>query len=339
METALLNQFNNLSINPTYNVLHTSDNESIQSRYTFFSSIPNGMDLIYEEQASTPPNGMNLIYNDQDFLTDADSSREAFLYSHDDSIEGEDDYDEADESYISSSNFDTTINDPELLNVLNELSQEPSDHIISFQKFYYFNTCSYEVPHHGNHMQPALQNIALIVESWLTEQLLYAGDSIPILEESPQISAESVMTKLKMALNVFDDLSNVSIQIRAGHVYLLHMIDDEIVISPNHKQFIQDFPLFVNVKIKVQERSAATRNTTCRVLVAVEHVTMKNQSMDEIKDQSSVLAQNKISYNYQLTNGITTIRRTVSSADGQIFYILDEVPTTIYFMESDNARF
>ncbi|CAG8628679.1 44827_t:CDS:2 [Gigaspora margarita] len=263
------------------------------------------MDLIYEEQASTPPNGMNLIYNDQDFLTDADSSREAFLYSHDDSIEGENDYDEADESYISSSNIDTTINDPELLNVLNELSQEPSDHIISFQKFYYFNTCSYEVPHHGNHMQPALQNIALIVESWLTEQLLYAGDSIPILEESPQISAESVMTKLKMALNAFDDLSNVSIQIRAGHVYLLHMIDDEIVISPNHKQFIQD-----------------------------------NQSMaDEIKDQSSVLAQNKISYHYQLTNGITTIRRTVSSADGQIFYLLDEIPTTIYFMESDNARF
>ncbi|RIB17371.1 hypothetical protein C2G38_1438675 [Gigaspora rosea] len=198
------------------------------------------MDLIYEEQNSsipTPPNGMNLIYKDH---TDADSSREAFLYSHDDSIEGEDDYDEADESYISSYNFDTTINDPEFSNFLNELSQEPSDHTISFQKFYFFNTCSYEVPHHGNHMQPALQNIALVVESWLTEQLLYAGDSIPILEESPQISAEGVMTKLKMALNAFDGLSNVYIKIRAGHVYLLHMIDDEIVIAPNHKQFIQE---------------------------------------------------------------------------------------------------
>ncbi|CAG8533661.1 6656_t:CDS:2 [Dentiscutata heterogama] len=318
MDTALLTGLRDLTINPAYTVLCTSDNKSIQSRHTFFPSLP------------TPPNEYAMD-EDQDFITDGDSSCEAFAYNHDNSIEGEDDYDEADESYISS-NFDTTINDPEFANFSNELSQE-SGNVTSFQKIYYFNTCSYEVPHYGNHMQPALRNIALIVESWLTEKLLYryAGDAIPILEESPQISAESVMTKLKMALGAFNNLSKVYIKIRAGHVYSLHMINDEIVISPNHKQFIQEFPLFVNVSIKVQKRSAAARNTMCRVLVGVEHVTMQGQSMaGEIKAPIS---------HHQLTNGNTTIRRTVSSADGQAFYLLDEAPTTLYFMGNDNARF
>ncbi|CAG8498964.1 3432_t:CDS:2 [Dentiscutata erythropus] len=281
MDTALLTGLRDLTINPAYTILYTSDNKSIQSRHTFFPP--------------TPPNEYAMD-EDQEFITDGDSSREAFTYNHDNSIEGEDYYDEADESYITSPSFDTTINDPEFANFSNEFSQE-SGNVISFQKTYYFNTCSYEVPHSGNHMQPALQNIALIVESWLTEKLYrYAGDAIPILEESPQISAESVMTKLKMALGAFNNLSKVDIKIRAGHVYSLHMINDEIVISPNHKQFIQE-------------------------------------------SQSMAGEPNKISHHHQLTNGITTTRRTVSSADGQTFYLLDEVPTTLYFMGNDNARF
>ncbi|CAG8539764.1 14821_t:CDS:2 [Cetraspora pellucida] len=252
---------------------------------------------------------MDLVHEDQDFMIDGDSSREAFFYN---STEGEDDYEETDESYISSLNSDTTVNDPVLASFINELFQDSSDHsdnIISCQKFYHFNPCYYEVLHHGSHIQPALQNIALIVESWLTEKLSYAAETIPtlddspqispipILEESPQISAESVMTKLKMFLEAFNGLSKVHINIRAGHVYFLYMTDGEIIISPNHKQFIQ-----------------------------------------ESEDRNGTLAPNRISLNHQLTD-TTTIKRTASSADGQIFFMLDEFPTTVNYMGNNNARF
>ncbi|CAG8763512.1 28906_t:CDS:1, partial [Racocetra persica] len=103
--------------------------KSIQSRHTFFPSIPSPQ-TEYE---------MDLVYEDQDFMIDGDSSREAFFYN---TIEGEDECEETDESY-QSLNFDTTVNDPVFASFINELFQDSSDHI-NFQKFYYFNTCYYE---------------------------------------------------------------------------------------------------------------------------------------------------------------------------------------------------
>ncbi|CAG8520409.1 5726_t:CDS:1, partial [Racocetra persica] len=78
-----------------------------------------------------------------------------------------------------------------------------------------------------------------------------------------------------------------------------------------------------------QEQSAAARHNTCKVLVSVEHVTMKGEDRNGI-------APNRISYSHQLIDGTT---RAASSADGQIFYLLDEVPTTVNYVGNNNARF
>lgn len=246
------------------------------------------------------------------------------------STEGEDDdldYEDAtNELYVTPSNFETTINDPYISAFIEELLQDEIDGFVaSFQKICYFNGAdAYAVPHRGNHIQPASVNIAHIVEWWLTEKLSHTGETIPILEESPQTSAESIMFKLREVASALNGMAKVLINIRAGHVYSLHMIGDEIVMAPNYERFFQQFPLFVNVSIKVQEHLPSARHNPCQVLVAVEHVTMKDQTAIE----NRVPCKFSQHYHQSFEESFTTTR-TNSSPDGQTFCLLEEVATNL----------
>ncbi|RIA80846.1 hypothetical protein C1645_584643 [Glomus cerebriforme] len=138
------------------------------------------------------------------------------------------------------------------------------------------------------------------------------------------------MSKLRETASALSGLSKVLINIRAGHVYLLHMIGDVIVMDQNYERFFQqkkirfvEFPLFVNVSIKVQEYSPSERHNTCQVLVAVEHVTIKDARGE---NRNSIPVSCKFSQ-HQAFDGTYTNTRAISSPDGQTFCLLDEVAT------------
>ncbi|CAG8694768.1 uncharacterized protein OCT59_019412 [Rhizophagus irregularis] len=239
--------------------------------------------------------------------------------------EGEDnDENYEDDLYVSPSNFESIIKDPYLLAFFRELCENRSygSPVSSFERTCYFNGAnSFAIPNRGDYIQPASQNIAHILELWLTEKLSNIGETIPILEEYPQISAESIMTKLKETVSSLNGLEKVLINIRAGHVYLLHMIGDVVVMDQNCERFFQQFPLFVNVSIKVQEHSPSVRHNTCQVLVAVEHVTMKGEN------RNIPLSCRFSHQQHQSFDGAFTNTRVASSPDGQTFCLLEELAT------------
>jgi len=270
----------------------------------------------------------NMLHESQEYIMD---DNETAVNRYEEMNEGEDDDENyEDDLYVPPSNFETTFKDPYLVTFLRELYENRGygSPVASFQKICYFNGAdSYAIPHRGNHIQPASQNIAHILEWWLTEKLSHTGhtdEAIPILDESPQISAESIMSKLREAASALNGLAKVLINIRAGHAYLLHMIGDVIVMDQNCERFFQQFPLFVNVSIKVQGHSPSVRHNTCQVLVAVEHVTMKDARGE---NRNSIPVSCKFSQHHQAFDTTFTNTRVTSSPDGQTFCLLEEVAT------------
>ncbi|RHZ45609.1 hypothetical protein Glove_668g8 [Diversispora epigaea] len=310
MYSTLLSNFNQLSLN-------SPDNLLTPTQHSFFS-IP------------TPPNEhaiMDMLYEGQDI---GDSSREASINNNRNDTSAE--VDNEDEISIPPSNIEALISDSCIRNFTRELECDSYHHgsVADFQKVFYFNGAdSYAIPHNGTQVQPTSLNIARVVECWLKEELFHRQQEfMPILEESPLVATQGIISKLREEASLLNGLSKVSINIRVGHIYLLHMIGDEIVMSQNYEALAQLFPLFVNVSIKVQPHSIFTRNNhTCKVLVAVERMTMN--SHDVISP---------FGYNYQqLIDGAT--RRVAFSADGQLCCILEEVEADKNNMNGTNYFF
>ncbi|CAG8470205.1 28780_t:CDS:2 [Dentiscutata erythropus] len=171
-------------------------------------------------------------------------------------------------------------NDGDLAKFVNEFCQFETrglDLIPSLKKTYYYNSLNAcAIPDDDSYIDPCLQKIDFIIHSWLVDKLLHTSENIPILEELPRTLAEDIMAQLRNDLCAFQGLSKVLISVRAGHVYLLHMNGDEIKMPPNETSFFQQFPLFVDVAIKVQKAYPhMARRNSCQVLVAVEHVKFK----------------------------------------------------------------
>ena len=72
------------------------------------------------------------------------------------------------------------------------------------------------------------------------------------------------------------------------------------------------------------QHSPSLRHNTCQVLVAVEHVTMKDQTTAGDIRGSGVLT---CKFSQQHHQTFDTNTRVVSSPDGQIFCLLEEVTT------------
>ncbi|KAF0483930.1 hypothetical protein F8M41_023176 [Gigaspora margarita] len=234
---------------------------------------------------------------------------------------------ENDESY---DDYDVSCEttDTDFAKFVNEFSQFEArglDIIPNIRKTYYYNSLNAcAIPHGDNCTDPSLQKIDSVIHSWLVEKLLpsggnITGENIPILDDSPRASADDIMTQLKENLSAFHGLSKVLISVRAGHIYLLHMIGDEIIMPPNEKNFFQQFPLFVDVAIKIQKVPHMARRNSCQVLVAVEHMKFKgeNRSCASHASPDNNHCQRFLSFNTRMIN--------TPSVEGQVFCLLDKV--------------
>ncbi|CAG8491254.1 10690_t:CDS:2, partial [Acaulospora morrowiae] len=265
---------NNLSLTPPPSLIekkqrHTKENENSSKQFIFQS--------LAKKLNSTPTSHHHPCARTKNFMSvDGESSR---INRNHYLADAESDY--LDHN-IPPYNVDALISNPYLKCFLDDLSTNDGySSVDSFSRMLYFDGAgSYVIPHHDAHMQQASQSIIRIfqiTEQWLIEKLFHNSDSMPILEESPQDATDGIMHKLKEVSFALNGLSRVLISIRAGHVYSLHMIGDEIVMPESYESFAKRFPLFVNISVDVQtSHPFMTRHdshNTCRVLVAAERVT------------------------------------------------------------------
>ncbi|KAK9704054.1 hypothetical protein K7432_010417 [Basidiobolus ranarum] len=145
------------------------------------------------------------------------------------------------------------------------------------------------IPHIGSHGSVATSFIARVVEHWLGDKLAGSADGqdfIPILEEKVDKLAQSIMQCLKSdlfsssvtraELHSFSKLSKVFVEVRAGHVFSLpKCCDDATVVQLGVEEFFQEYPLFVDMSVKVKPlmpNDPRTNNT--QILLSFQNITM-----------------------------------------------------------------
>ncbi|CAG8469858.1 31152_t:CDS:2 [Racocetra persica] len=253
-----------------------------------------------------------------DMIRNDDSSHEAISGYGEENNENHDDYNSSCETNDTKDPFAKFVSD------FCQIESHGFGLIPSLRKTYYYdclNACA--ISHYDNCIEPSSQIIGSVIHSWLIKKLLSTGEHIPILEEPLWALAEGIMAQLRKNSNVFHGLSKVLISVRAGHVYLLHMIGDEIIMSSHDKNFLQQFPLFVDVAIKVQEEHPhVVRRNPCQVFVAVEHAKFKGEnygctSSAPYRGPNNNRRQHFLSFN---TRMITT-----PSIEGQVFCLLEKM--------------
>ncbi|ORX98216.1 hypothetical protein K493DRAFT_258259 [Basidiobolus meristosporus CBS 931.73] len=145
------------------------------------------------------------------------------------------------------------------------------------------------IPHIGSHGSVATSFIARVVEHWLGDKLAGSADAedfIPILEDGVDKSARSILQRLKndlfsssvtrTELRSFAKLSKVFVEVRAGHVFSLpKCCDDATVVQLGVEEFFQEYPLFVDMSVKVKPlgpNDPRTNNT--QILLSFQNITM-----------------------------------------------------------------
>ncbi|KAG0049380.1 hypothetical protein BGZ83_005839 [Gryganskiella cystojenkinii] len=150
------------------------------------------------------------------------------------------------------------------------------------------------IPHLASHGNAKTNMICRLLESWLTKKLVeptISEDSIPVLEDNIQSSVESIERHLKTDPRIWNGISQAFIHIRCGHVFMLDACcDDETIVHLGADEFYQDYPLFVDVEIKMhgtdarcpssssgmQASNGPSTNPT-EVLIAFQNVVNRNK--------------------------------------------------------------
>ncbi|KAF9366343.1 hypothetical protein BGX34_003988 [Mortierella sp. NVP85] len=132
------------------------------------------------------------------------------------------------------------------------------------------------IPHLASHGNAKTNSICRLLESWLTKKLVEPtiSDSIPVLEDNIQSSVSSIERHLKEDPKVWAGISQAFIQIRCGHVFMLDACcDDETIVHLGADEFYQDYPLFVDVEIKMHADAAQqSRTQAAEVLIAFQNI-------------------------------------------------------------------
>ncbi|KAG0006908.1 hypothetical protein BGZ65_001985 [Modicella reniformis] len=133
------------------------------------------------------------------------------------------------------------------------------------------------IPHLASHGNSKTNVLCRLLEAWLTKKLVEPtiSDSIPVLEDNIQSSVLSIERHLKADPKVWVGISQAFIQIRCGHVFMLDACcDDETIVHLGADEFYQDYPLFVDVEIKMRSDSAQQQPRTqpAEVLIAFQNV-------------------------------------------------------------------
>ncbi|KAF9109978.1 hypothetical protein BGX27_006936 [Mortierella sp. AM989] len=132
------------------------------------------------------------------------------------------------------------------------------------------------IPHLASHGNAKTNVICRLLEDWLTKKLVEPtiSDSIPVLEDSIQSSVESIERHLKRDPKVWAGISQAYIHVRCGHVFMLNACcDDQTIIHLGADEFYHEYPLFVDVEIKMQGESLQhARTKPIEVLIEFQNV-------------------------------------------------------------------
>ncbi|KAG9063073.1 hypothetical protein KI688_004673 [Linnemannia hyalina] len=167
------------------------------------------------------------------------------------------------------------------------------------------------IPHLASHGNAKTNVICRLLEAWLTKKLVEPtiSDSIPVLEDNIQSSVESIEQHLRQDPKVWSGISKSYIHIRCGHVFMLNTCcDDETIVHLGADEFYQDYPLFVDVEIKMNCESnyQLKENHSTEVLIAFQNVVNRGNNLkgstDGEKDQAP--------YVHRALIGETTKRRS-----------------------------
>ncbi|KAF9125433.1 hypothetical protein BGX30_000459 [Mortierella sp. GBA39] len=151
------------------------------------------------------------------------------------------------------------------------------------------------IPHLASHGNAKTNVICRLLEAWLTKKLVEPtiSDSIPVLEDNIQSSVESIEQHLRQDPKVWSGISKSYIHIRCGHVFMLNTCcDDETIVHLGADEFYQDYPLFVDVEIKMNCESnyQPKENHSTEVLIAFQNVVNRGDNLkgstDGEKDQA-----------------------------------------------------
>ncbi|KAG0323954.1 hypothetical protein BG000_002406 [Podila horticola] len=141
------------------------------------------------------------------------------------------------------------------------------------------------IPHLASHGNAKTNVICRLLESWLTKKLVEPtiSDSIPVLEDNIQSSVQSIERHLRHDPKVWAGISQAFIHIRCGHVFMLDACcDDETIVHLGADEFYQDYPLFVDVEIKMHcDANHLPSVDPTEVLIAFRNVVSRHKGKDE----------------------------------------------------------
>ncbi|KAG0238599.1 hypothetical protein BGW42_004361 [Actinomortierella wolfii] len=141
------------------------------------------------------------------------------------------------------------------------------------------------IPHIASHGNAKTNMLCRMLEAWLTRKLVEPtiSDSIPVLEDDIQTSVKSIEKHLSQDPKVWAGISKSCIHIRCGHVFMLDSCcDDETIVHLGADEFYVDYPLFVDVEIKMQcDQSQDSKSPApAEVLIAFENVVNRSKSKE-----------------------------------------------------------
>ncbi|KAG0309151.1 hypothetical protein BGZ98_004897 [Dissophora globulifera] len=144
------------------------------------------------------------------------------------------------------------------------------------------------IPHIASHGNAKTNVICRLLEAWLTKKLVeptISEDSIPVLEDNIESSVESIEQHLRQDLKIWSGISKSFIHIRCGHVFMLDTCcDDDTIVHLGADEFYQDYPLFVDVEIKMHyETNHSPKKCETEVLIAFQNVVNRNGTKEEEK--------------------------------------------------------
>ncbi|KAF9437534.1 hypothetical protein BGZ76_000350 [Entomortierella beljakovae] len=144
------------------------------------------------------------------------------------------------------------------------------------------------IPHIASHGNAKTNSICRLLEAWLTEKLVEPtiSDSIPVLEDNIESSVRSIEQHLGQDPKVWSGISKAFIHIRCGHVFMLNTCcDDDTIVHLGAYEFYQEYPLFVDVEIKMYcDTHSMPKDQATEVLIAFKNVTGdNNETKNEVE--------------------------------------------------------
>ncbi|KAG0338533.1 hypothetical protein BG004_007189 [Podila humilis] len=161
------------------------------------------------------------------------------------------------------------------------------------------------IPHLASHGNAKTSVICRLLEAWLTKKLVEPtiSDSIPVLEDNIQSSVSSIKQHLQDNARTWAaGVSKAVIYIRCGHVFMLDTCcDDETIVQLGAAEFYQDYPLFVDVEIKMlcDANQGIRDQQMTEILIAFQNVS--NTFVIKELDQGTIKVQAPKNYPLEAT--------------------------------------